>query len=312
MKYLLFVILSFLFVSVVCGGYLFFAACIRRKELPWLDEAEIKKTSYAKYYDYIICSHRWLKEHNAQDVWVNSADGLQLHGLWIPAQNAKATLLFAHGYRSTPLVDFSHAMDFYNQRGINLLIPDQRAHGMSQGKYITFGVKESCDMQSWIAYHNQNLCDLPIVLDGLSMGASTMLYLADRELPNNVKAIIADCGFTSPKEIIGVVFRSVTHLPAVPCIWFADFFARIFAKFSFNECDTRRSLANSKLPVLIVHGTADDFVPCQMSQQAYACCTSPKKLLLVEDAAHGYSFLRDKERYCSLIDELLDNYVIIK
>ena len=309
MKHLLFIFLAFLFLSIVSGGYLFFAACRRKKELPWLDEAAIKKTSYAKYYDYIIDSHTWLKAHDAQDVWVNSDDGLKLHGLWIPAPNARGTILFAHGYRSTPLVDFSHAMEFYNQRGINLLIPDQRAHGKSQGKYITFGVKESRDMLGWIEYHNQNLCDLPIVLDGLSMGASTMLYLADRDLPENVKAIIADCGFTSPKDIISVVFRSVTHLPAIPSIWFADLFARIFAKFSLYECDTRMSLSNSKLPVLIVHGTADDFVPCEMSKQAYACCNSPKQLLLVEDAPHGHSFLRGKERYCSLINELLDNYV---
>lgn len=309
MKIFLFASLAILILCVFSGGYLFFAACRRKEELPWLDEAEIKKTNYAKYYDYIVASHKWLTAHKAQDVWTNSRDGLMLHALWIPAQNARATILFAHGYRSTPLVDFSYAMEFYHQLGMNLLIPDQRAHGKSQGKYITFGIKESEDMQQWIAYHNQELSQQPIVLDGLSMGASTMLYLADKQLPANVKAIIADCGFTSPKEIISCVFRSVTHLPAVPSIWFADLFARIFAKVSLNECDTRKTLAGSQLPVLIVHGTADDFVPCEMSKQAYDCCSSSKQLLLVDDATHGCSFLVDRERYSNLVCELLDNYV---
>lgn len=309
MNILLFIILAFFLLCVVSGGYLFFAACRRRTELPWLNEPEIKKTAYGKYYDYIVNSHTWLENHDALDVWVNSYDGLKLHGLWIPAPNSRGTILFAHGYRSTPLVDFSFAMEYYHQLGMNLLIPHQRAHGKSQGKYITFGVKESRDMRTWIEFHNQNLSTQPIVLDGLSMGASTMLYLVDKKLPENVKGVIADCGFTSPKEIISSVFRSVTHLPAVPSIWFAEVFARAFAGFSLYECDTVKTLTNSRLPVIIVHGTGDDFVPCEMSKLGYSSCNSPKQLLLVEDAPHGCSFLKDKENYSKLICEFLDNYV---
>lgn len=308
MKIFLFVVTSVLLLCIVSGGYLFFAACRRRKELPWLNEEEINKTNYAQYYNYIVDSNRWLIAHNAQDVWISSFDGLKLHGLWIPAQNPRGTILFAHGYRSTPLLDFSFAMDFYHQLGMNLLIPDHRSHGKSQGKYITFGVHESRDMQSWIDHHNRAFGNQPIILDGLSMGASTMLYLADKELPDNVKAIIADCGFTSPYEIISSVFRSVTHLPAIPSIWFADLFARAFAKFSFYECDTRETLKSGRLPVLIVHGTADDFVPCEMSVQGYSNCCAKKQLLMVEDAAHGCSFLKDRERYCKLVCDLLDDF----
>ena len=133
------------------------------------------------------------------------------------------------------------------------------------------------------------------------MGASTMLYLADEDLPQNVKGIIADCGFTSPKAIISKVFSSVTHLPAAPSIWIANVFARIFAGFGLNDKDTRRSLKNSKIPVVLVHGTADDFVPCSMSQEAYAACTSKKELLLVDGAEHGLSFLKNTEDYKKLI-----------
>lgn len=305
----LFIVLAVFLLCIISGGYLFFAACRRRKELPWLNETEIKKTSYAKYYDYIVNSHMWLTEHRAQDVWVNSYDGLQLHGLWIPAKKPRGTILFAHGYRSTPLVDFSFAMDYYHQLGWNLLIPEQRSHGKSQGKFITFGVKESRDMQVWIEFHNHKFGKQPIVLDGLSMGASTMLYLTDKQLPENVKGIIADCGFTSPAAIISKVFRSITHLPAVPSIWVAELFARIFAGISLYECNTIKSLANSRLPVFMVHGTGDDFVPCEMTKQGYSSCNSPKQLLLAEDAPHGCSFLRDRERYCNMICDFLDKYV---
>jgi fermentation-respiration switch protein FrsA (DUF1100 family) len=214
-------------------------------------------------------------------------------------------MLLVHGYRSTMLVDFGPALDSYHKRGMNLLIPEQRCHGKSEGRYITFGVKESRDMLCWIEYHNQHLGKFPVILSGLSMGASTVLYLADKELPDNVKGIIADCGFTSPKEILSSVFTRVIRLPAAPTILITDLIARLVAGFGLSEQDTRVTLKKSRLPVMMVHGKNDDFVPCEMSQQGYDACTSPKQLLLVDGADHGVSFLVAKERYSQMITEFL-------
>ncbi|MBR7122612.1 MAG: alpha/beta hydrolase [Oscillospiraceae bacterium] len=269
----------------------------------------MKKTPYGKYYDIILTSDRWLKEHNAQNVGITSDDGLNLQGLWIPAEQPRGTILFAHGYRSTFLVDFGPAFAYYHGLGMNILVPYQRAHGLSQGRYITFGVKESGDMLRWLEFHNRTFGEFPVILDGLSMGASTMMNLADKELPNNVKGIIADCGFTSPKEIVRSVFKRVLRLPAAPSIWVADILARLFAGFSFNECDTRKILANNKLPIIMVHGTADKFVPCEMTRQGYDACSGPKTLFLVEGAGHGLSFLHDAQGYTRLITELLDTHI---
>lgn len=292
-------------VFVLTGGYTFFSACRRRKELPWLVKEEIEKTSYGKYYHIIQESTKWLSDHNAQDVYINSVDGLRLHALWIPAENPKGTILFAHGYRSTYLVDFGMAMAFYHDKGMNLLIPDQRCHGKSEGKYITFGVKESRDMENWIDFHNQQFGEYPMILSGLSMGASTMLFLVDQDLPKNVKGIIADCGFTSPKAIIGSVFTAVTHLPSCLFIWITDIFARIFAGFSLQEKDTIRALQKSKRPVFMVHGADDGFVPCKMTEEGYSVCTGTKKLLVVPGADHGVSFIVDRETYTNMINEFL-------
>ncbi len=296
--------------TVVSGIYVFIAACVRRKDLPWLVEEEIKKTSYAKYYHYIVNSERWLKEHNAQDVYITSDDGLRLHGLWIPAENAKGTILFAHGYRSTMLVDFGLAFDFYHSHGMNLLVPEQRCHGKSEGTFITFGVKESQDMKCWLRYHNEKFGSAPVILSGLSMGASTMMYLADEQLPDNVKGIIADCGFTSPKAILDSVFRSVIYLPSAPTLFVTDILARVFAGFSLSEKDSRHSLPNSRLPVFMIHGEEDGFVPCSMTLEGYAVCREPKELLLVKGADHGVSFVVDKERYTKMITEFLDRLIV--
>ena len=140
------------------------------------------------------------------------------------------------------------------------------------------------------------------------MGASTMLYLADKKLPDNVRGIIADCGFTSPEEIISSVYRSVLHLPAGPSVWIAGLLAKVFAGFSLSECDTRKSLKNSNIPVLLIHGEEDSFVPCRMSKEGYEACPGEKKLLLVPKAEHGLSFLTDGLRYtAAVIDFLKEN-----
>lgn len=306
MSVFIYIFFALLILTFVSGCYVFWFACVRRKEISWLVEEEVKKTPYGEYYDHILQADRFLKEHNATDIYVNSYDGLKLHGLWIPAENPKGTILLAHGYRSTKLVDFGLVFPIYHDFGMNVLVPDQRAHGKSEGKYITFGVKESRDMQSWIAYHNQNFGEFPLILSGLSMGASTMLYLADENLPKNVKGIIADCGFTSPKEILSSVFRGVTHLPAHPSLWITGLLTRLFAGFGLNEKDSRRTLQNNRLPILMVHGTDDDFVPCDMTRQAFSVCTGPKELILVENADHGTSFLVDTATYTAKVFDFLN------
>ena len=309
MKIVLFVIIAIVLLCIVSGVYTFFAACLRRKELPWLVEEEIKQTPYGKYYDYISQSNQWLVDHSFQEITTQSYDGLTLYARWVPAEKPRGTVLFAHGYRSTVLVDVGTAFEYFHNLGMNLLIPDHRSHGKSEGKYITFGVKESRDMVSWMEYHNQHFGDFPIVLDGVSMGAATVMYVPRLNYPPNLKAMIADCGFTSPKDIISVVFRNVTHLPAIPSIWIADLCARLFAGFGLYECDSRKTLKDSQIPIVMAHGTADDFVPCEMSKEGFAACKAPKELLLAKDAGHGLSFLKEREKYVKLIEAMLNHYV---
>lgn len=306
MPFVFYVLLALLALLLISGGYTFWAACIRRKELPWLDEEELQKTSYGKYSKYIRHSVAYLKEHNAQEVSITSYDGLKLSGTWLETENAKGTIILAHGYRSCKLVEFSMVLELYQGYGLNILLIDQRSHGKSEGRVITFGVKECRDVRKWIDWVNEKENNKPVILSGLSMGASTVLFLADEELPTNVKGIIADCGFTSPWDIIGCVFRTVTHLPPTPSLWVAELFARVFGSFSLRQKDTKKVLKNSKLPILMVHGKDDGFVPCEMTQQGYDACTGEKELFLVEGADHGLSFLKDTEHYKEKVRAFLD------
>lgn len=309
MPVLVFILLAILILLLVSGFCIFAIGCIRKKELRWLDAESLKGTFYEKYHPHLVAADRWLTEHNAEEITLESKDGLTLHGLWVPAENPRGTVLYAHGYRSSILVEMCPFLAFYHQMGLNLLLPDQRSHGKSQGKFITFGVKESEDMVRWIQLHNRRFGEQPMLLMGMSMGASTMLYLADRDLPENVRCILADCGFTSPWEILSGVYRNTIHLPAWISMWSANLFARILAGFGLREKDTRKILPNSRLPVLLIHGKDDAFVPCRMTEEAYAVCAQPKEMMLVPGAEHGVSILKDKEGYRTRVCAFLDRYI---
>lgn len=309
MSPLLFILIALILLFLVSGAYVFVVGCLGRGDINWLDEEQAKKTPWGKYYGVILDSHRFLKDNNARDVYSTSHDGLRLHGLWIPAENARGTVLMAHGYRSTMLIDCHLGFELFHRLGWNILVPEQRTHGQSQGRFITFGVKESRDMEGWIRYHNRHLFHGPMLLFGISMGASTMLYLADQELPPNVRGIIADCGFTSPAAILSSVYKNVIHLPPQPTLWAAELFARFFAGFSLWQKDSRKTLRNSRLPVLLIHGKEDGFVPCEMTEQAYKACKEPKEMLLVDGAEHGLSFLTDGFRYTATVIRFIEKYV---
>ena len=297
----------FLVIAIFIGGcYAFSVACVRKKELNWLVKEEMEDTPYAQLYDSIVAADKWLQGHHTEDLYIRSSDGLTLHGLWVPAEFANGTMILVHGYRSNQLADFGCILEYYHNEGYNLLLPEQRCHGKSEGRYITFGVKESDDIRKWIEYHNMAFGEYAIVLCGISMGASTVMYLADEQLPMNVKGIIADCGFTSPKDIITSVYKTVTHFPPGPSIWVTDILARVFAGFRLAQKDTRITLTQNRLPILLVHGLDDEYVPCEMSRQAFSACAGHKELLLVEGAGHGVSYLVDKVRYKAAVEKILN------
>lgn len=309
MQIVLVVLLCIIILWLITGFIVFYIACKRRKEISWESEQAILKSNYAPHARLIQNSILWLDSHTKQDVFINSKDGLRLRARWVPAPDAKGTILLFHGYRSTPYADFGMVLDMYHNMGLNLLIPDQRSHGQSQGSYITFGVLESEDALLWIQYHNRQLFSGPVFLSGLSMGASTVMYTLDKEIPDNVKAVIVDCGFSSPAEIVSKVFRDTLRIPGSWVIPAATVFSRIFAGFSFYERDSKKILGCNQLPILMVHGQADDFVPCSMTQEGYDCCNSEKYLLIVPGAGHGLSFLGQKEGYVSLVRSLIEKNI---
>jgi fermentation-respiration switch protein FrsA (DUF1100 family) len=181
--------------------------------------------------------------------------------------------------------------------GRSALIVDQRCSGKSGGHVITFGVREHRDCLSWVDFAVEHFGpDVKLILTGISMGASTVLMAAGRDLPENVIGILADCGFTSAKEIIQEVIKQM-GLPPKPCYPFVKLGAKLFGGFELEEYSAIEAVKQAKKPVIFFHGESDDFVPCWMSEKMYEACTSRKQLVKVPGAGHGLAFPVDQEGY---------------
>ena len=239
---------------------------------------------------------------------VTSYDGIELKArLYRPEGDMRAIVLLMHGYRSNPTHDFACAVDSFFARGIGCFMPCQRAHAASGGKYITYGVRERYDVLEWAKLIEREFPGMPVILDGVSMGASSVLMASELELPSSVKGIIADCGFTSPGDIFSHVLKADFGMPKLPFFHLAKIPAKLRAGFSFDEASTKNALMKNTLPVLFIHGDKDQFVPYEMSAVNYGIAKEhcDASLLTVKGAMHGIAFLVDKESYLRETDKLI-------
>lgn len=248
-----------------------------------------------------------------EDVWQTSFDGLKLHATYFPAeeeQGKRKLVICFHGYTSQGMSDFIGLSDYYQKRGFAMLLPDARAHGESGGEYIGFGCLDRKDALGWIKWAVNELGEeTEILLHGTSMGAATLLMLSGLPLPEQVKGIVSDCGFTSPKEVFTHVLHAMYHLPAFPVIPGADLVNRRLAGYGMDECNAKREVEKATVPILFIHGEADTFVPCSMCDEIYEHCASPKSRLLVAGAAHAESYYKDMENYEKALTEFIGQYM---
>ncbi|MBE6599271.1 MAG: alpha/beta hydrolase [Ruminococcaceae bacterium] len=289
--------------------YFYRFAVLKRKNYDNIWASETKPQPYAKLRDCdrekVARGIDFIFESRPEEITITSHEGLRLAGHFIPHENPKGIFVMVHGYRSNPSNDFSGAvLPIYNM-GFSLLLIDHRAHGNSQGQHITFGVKERFDLVRWCRYLKKRFPDLPVVLDGVSMGASTVMLAAGLALPDNVKALIADCGYTSPAEICKHCLKKWYKLPPFPLFYTANSVVKKYAGFSLTDGDCREALSRNRLPILIAHGTADDFVPYRMGQENFEACRGSNAIFFsVTGAEHGMSYIIDPEGYTEKMKEL--------
>lgn len=253
---------------------------------------------------------RWCREQNMQDCYIRSDDGLLLHAYYLKADEAKRTILLSHGYRGSGFGDFANIARFLHENECNLLFIDQRCCGESEGEYITFGALEQKDVQKWAYYlAHRNKDRLPIYLYGESMGASAAIMASGRELPKDVRGIIADCGFRSMQDQLRDMAANWFHLNWIELLLFrVDIFCRVFGHFKMSDADTTYALLNNKRPILFFHGSKDTFVDVRNTKYNYSICQAKKQVIIVGNARHLCSAYVNPELYRRKIMEFFAKY----
>ena len=263
---------------------------------------------YKPYGDAMV---GWMKEVRAlphEDMQITAYDGAALVGTYYEYSPGAPIELMFHGYRGTAERDLCGGVQRCFKLGRNALLVDQRAARRSDGHVITFGVREHKDCLRWVEYMVERFGpDVRIILCGISMGATTVLMAAGEPLPDNVIGVLADCGFSSGREIICKVVRQL-GLPAGPLYPLIRLGGMLYGGFDIERSDAVAALKKCRLPVIFFHGTADDYVPWEMSQKNYDACPAEKELICIPGAGHGLSYLVDPPGYLKALREFGEKY----
>ena len=268
-------------------------------------------TDWGQYLPLLKERRAWMEAQPHEDVWICSEDGLKLHGTYFPGEEGKKAVICFHGYTSRGMDDYVGLSSYYLKHGFRMLLVDERAHGDSQGEYIGFGCLDRFDGLKWISWMKDQIGEgAEILLHGTSMGGATVLMMTGLDLPGEVKGVVADCAFTSPREVFTHVLHSMYHLPAFPLIPLSDWINRRKAGYGLDDCNAAREVRRAKIPALLIHGDRDTFVPCSMCEKIYENYAGPKTKLIVRGAGHAESYYKDTAAYEKALDTFTEGIIV--
>lgn len=268
-----------------------------------------KDIIYAEYNDKNLNdAQKWLEEKsNYSDKYIESYDKLQLHS-YVVTQNSNKWAIVVHGYGGSGKLMSDKSKYFYDM-GYNVLIPDLRGHGKSEGDYIGMGWKDRLDIISWINFIIKENPNAEIVLHGTSMGAATVLMTSGENLPSNVKAIVADCAYTSAWDEFSYQLETYLKVPSYYILNVTNMVTKLKAGYSLKEASALECVKKATVPILYIHGDKDKFVPYSMMDKLYDATISPKEKLTIEGGEHANSDLVSPFLYWLTVEDFLNQYV---
>ena len=268
-----------------------------------------KDIIYAEYNDENLNdAQKWLEEKsNYSDKYIESYDKLQLHS-YVVNQNSNKWAIVVHGYGGSGKLMSDKSKYFYDM-GYNVLIPDLRGHGKSEGDYIGMGWKDRLDIISWINFIINENPNAEIVLHGTSMGAATVLMTSGENLPSNVKAIVADCAYTSAWDEFSYQLETYLKVPSYYILNVTNMVTKLKAGYSLKEASALECVKKATVPILYIHGDKDKFVPYSMMDKLYDATNSPKEKLTIEGGEHANSDLVSPFLYWLTVEDFLNQYV---
>lgn len=250
------------------------------------------------------------KRVKPEDVYTMSGDGLKLHALMVKQPEDAPSdkwVIGVHGYLGNAREMGWRNAEFYNH-GYNCLFPNDRGHDKSEGNYIGMGWDDRLDLLKWMDYINENYPGSTIIMFGISMGGGAVMMTAGEKLPDNLKLIIEDCGYSSIKDEFIFEGKSMFHIPYFPLVAAANLICKIRAGYFFGDGSSVRQLAKAKVPMLFIHGDSDVFVPSAMLDVVYDAAACPKEKLVIKGAGHAKAMDTDPQLYWKTIFDFIDRW----
>lgn len=284
-----------LLAAFICFLKVFYSP--KRKPLPEGEYDIPRGRVYEEFREDMVRWQKQLRELKHESFEIRSHDGLTLRGKYYEYEKGAPLEIMFHGYEGNADRDLSGGVErcFHLKR--NTIIVNQRAHGDSEGHVITFGYKEKLDCLRWIDFAVEHFGpEQEIIITGVSMGAATVLLASGESLPKNVVSVLADCPYSSTREIICKIVREM-GLPVKIIYPLIRLGAIIFGGFDPDKCEPEEAVKRATVPIIFVHGDADDFVPLYMSEKMYEVCSAGKALYVSPGAGHGLAFPKNQEGY---------------
>ncbi|KRG11769.1 alpha/beta hydrolase [Lederbergia galactosidilytica] len=295
-------------IGLIVAGHYFYSQGVKRGTEIEIHKEATTVNAVASEGDQVLLAEAkaWYDEQNPELLETISFDSLRLKAKYIRnEQSTGKAVILAHGFRNTG-DDMGKLANFYYQEGFDILLPDARGHGESEGNYIGYGWHERLDYLDWIQLLIKEHGATDIILHGNSMGAATVLMTSGENLPDAVKGIIADSGYSSVKAELQHQLKNIYHLPSFPLLNVTSVITNIKAGYTFEEASTVKQVKKNTRPLLIIHGDADDLVPTSMGHELYDAAGGEKELWIVPDAGHTKAFDNVTEEYEKRLKDFLD------
>jgi hypothetical protein len=211
-----------------------------------------------------------------RDAYFDAENGETLHGWYFPNRNEGPVILFCHGNAG----NISHRLDQVSRllaKGLRVFIFDYRGYGKSRGRPSEKGIYLDGAAAYDYLIQREEVRAEDIVAYGHSLGATVAIEIALRK---KVKALILESAFTSIREMAGnmALFR-------------------LFSAFLPNHYDNMEKLPRARVPVLVMHGEADELVPFSLGEKLYQAARAPRFFYPIKGAAHNDTYLVGGEKY---------------
>lgn len=305
-------ILSVLLIIDIIASFYFYNLAVARNVKDFLQGNSDLEVSAEAMDVFLEGDWRTWADNQPFEQWeMTSYDDLKLKGYFLPAKEpTNKTVVFAHGYLGHAKDMALYGQYYYEELGYNIFTADARGHGKSEGDYIGFGWHDRLDYVDWINLLIEKTDpQMEIVLHGLSMGAATVLMTSGEDLPNNVKAVVADSPYTSVYDMFAYQMKRMFHLPAFPVLDSTSLVTKVKADYSLKEASAIDQVKKAEVPILYIHGEADTFVPTEHAITLYENTNSEAEIMTVQGAGHGEAIVLEEDMYKNKLKSFLAKHL---